>query len=81
FGSFEPAFGRDGCDRLAARNSLIFAWKNLGGRRLLAHLAWLPARLLHALASRRFTFARAFVEAVARLGEVAKARRVVGGGP
>jgi GT2 family glycosyltransferase len=75
FGSFEPAFGRAGCDRLAARNSLIFAWKNLGGRRLAAHLAWLPARLAHALATRRGTFARALVEAVARLGRVAEARR------
>ncbi len=29
FGSFGPAFGEDGCDRLAARNTLLFAWKNL----------------------------------------------------
>ena len=35
------------------RNSLIFAWKNLSGRRLAAHLAWLPVRLAHALATRR----------------------------
>jgi N-acetylglucosaminyl-diphospho-decaprenol L-rhamnosyltransferase len=75
FATFAPAFGRAGCDRLAARNSLIFAWKNLGGRRLAAHLAWLPARLAYALATRRGAFALAFVEAVARLGRVAKARR------
>ncbi|HWE35886.1 MAG TPA: glycosyltransferase [Isosphaeraceae bacterium] len=49
FGSFAPAFGRAGCDALALRNSLLFAWKNLSGRRLLGHLAWLPARVAHAL--------------------------------
>jgi N-acetylglucosaminyl-diphospho-decaprenol L-rhamnosyltransferase len=75
FGSFEPAFGRMGCDRLAARNSLIFAWKNLTGKRLATHLAWLPARLAHAAINGRGTFAMAFVEAVARLGQVASARR------
>jgi GT2 family glycosyltransferase len=77
FGSFEPAFGRAGCDRLAARNSLIFAWKNLAGPRLAAHLAWLPVRLAYALATRRVTFALALVEAVARLGQVASARRAL----
>jgi GT2 family glycosyltransferase len=77
FGSFAPAFGRAGCDRLAARNSLIFAWKNLSGRRLAAHLAWLPVRLAYALARCRGTFAMAFVEAVTRLGQVASARRTL----
>lgn len=82
FGSFGPAFGRKGCDRLAARNSLIFAWKNLGGRRLAAHLAWLPARLARDLAARRVDFALALLEALARLGDVRSARRAlaVGGG-
>lgn len=75
FGSFGSAFGREGCDRLAARNTLIFAWKNLAGRRLLAHLAWLPVRLAHALATRRKAFALAFVEAVARLGPITSSRR------
>lgn len=75
FGSFGPAFGRKGCDRLAARNSLIFAWKNLAGTRLAAHFAWLPVRLAHALATRRFTFPAAFLEAVRRLGPVLSARR------
>jgi hypothetical protein len=54
---------------------LIFAWKNLAGPRLAAHLAWLPARLAYALATRRPTFALALLEAVARLGQVASARR------
>ena len=31
FGTFGPALGRGGCDRLAIRNSLLFAWKNLSG--------------------------------------------------
>lgn len=75
FGSFGPSFGRAGCDRLAARNSLLFAWKNLRGRRLAAHLAWLPLRLLHAAATRRAGFAVALAEAVSRLGEVRSSRR------
>lgn len=75
FGSFGPAFGPDGCDRLAARNTLLFAWKNLSGPRLAKHLAWLPARLGFALASRRFGFALALIEALARLGLVFEARR------
>ena len=75
--SFGPAFGRSGCDRLAARNSLIFAWKNLSGARLAAHLAWLPLRVLHALALRRGAFAVALVEALARLRPVATARRAL----
>ena len=75
FGSFGPAFGRDGCDRLAARNTLLFAWKNLAGRRLLAHLAWLPVRLARSLLTRRFGFVRSFVDALARLGEAIEGRR------
>ena len=77
FGSFGPAFGRAGCDRLALRNSLIFAWKNLDGRRLASHLAWIPVRLAHALATRRATFAVALVEAIARLRQVRAARRAL----
>jgi hypothetical protein len=79
FGTFAPAFGPAGCDRLAARNSLIFAWKNLTGRRLAGHLAWLPVRLVHALLTRRGTFALALIEAVARLGQIMTARRGVFG--
>jgi GT2 family glycosyltransferase len=74
FGSFGPEFGRVGCDRLAARNTLIFAWKNLSGRRLLCHLAWLPVRLAHAVASGRMAFAAALVEALTRIRSVRAAR-------
>ena len=77
FGSFGPAFGPSGCDRLAARNTLIFAWKNLSGRRLAGHLAWLPVRLAHALALGRPAFAAALVEAAARLQPVLTARRAM----
>lgn len=79
-GSFEPAFGRSGSDRLALRNSLLFAWKNLAGLRLWSHLAWLPARLLHSLVLGRGQFARAFVEALGHLGDALAARRAVGVG-
>ena len=75
FGSFGPAFGQAGCDHLATRNTLLFAWKNLSGRRLAGHLAWLPLRLAHALARGRPAFAAAVVAAVGRLGPVLSARR------
>jgi GT2 family glycosyltransferase len=75
FGSFGPAFGVSGCDRLATRNSLLFAWKNLSGRRLAGHLGWLPVRVAHALARGRLAFAGALVEAMGRLGTVRAARR------
>jgi N-acetylglucosaminyl-diphospho-decaprenol L-rhamnosyltransferase len=76
-GSFGPAFGASGCDRLAARNSLIFAWKNLSGRRLAKHLAWLPLRLVHNIVCGPGTLAVAFVAALARLGQVGAARRAL----
>ena len=77
FGSFGPAFGPSGCDTLAARNTFIFAWKNLAGRRLAGHLAWLPLRFLYALAKGRIGFAKALLGAVARLGPVLSARRAM----
>ena len=77
FGSFGPAFGPGGCDRLAQRNSLLFAWKNLGGARLAAHLAWLPARCVHALLRRRGQFLVALVEALARVREARAYRRAM----
>ena len=81
FGSFGPAFGQDGCDRLAARNTLLFCWKNLSGARLLSHLAWLPLRLAHAVATGRRAYLGAFVEALHRLGEVRARRRLRPLGP
>jgi N-acetylglucosaminyl-diphospho-decaprenol L-rhamnosyltransferase len=75
FGSFGPAFGLDGCDRLAARNSLLFAWKNLSGGRLVCHLAWLPARLFRSFLSGNRGFARAFRDALSLLRDVLRARR------
>ena len=77
FGSFGPAFGERGCDRLASRNTLLFAWKNLSGARLAGHLAWLPVRLAYALAARRVGFALALFEALSRLREVFEARRTL----
>lgn len=75
FGSFGKAFGKSGCDRLAARNTLLFAWKNLSGPRLWRHFGWLPLRLAHSLVVRRPTFVLAFREALTRLGAVHRARR------
>ncbi len=75
FGSFGPAFGAKGNDRLAIRNTLLFAWKNLAGPRLWSHLAWLPVRLLRGLFARDSGFIPAFTEALARLGEALEIRR------
>jgi GT2 family glycosyltransferase len=77
FGSFGPAFGRNGCDHFAARNTLIFAWKNLSGLRLVSHIAWLPVRLAVAVARGRPAFATALVEAVSKLRPVLDARHAM----
>ena len=75
FGSFGPAFGADGCDRLAQRNTLLFAWKNLSGHRLLTHLSWLPPRLIRSLLTRKRGFALAFFEALGQLRATLASRR------
>lgn len=75
FGAFGPAFGASGCDHLAMRNTLLFCWKNLGGTRLVTHLAWLCVRLVHAVATGRRAFLSAFVDALARCGDVRSQRR------
>lgn len=76
FATFAPELGEARCDGLAIRNTLIFAWKNLSGRRLASHLAWLPVRL----ARGGKAFRRAFVEAASRWREVARARRTLRAG-
>jgi len=76
FATFAPELGENRCDGLAIRNTLIFAWKNLKGRRLANHLAWLAVRLARGGRS----FRRAFVEAAARWPEVVRARRALHAG-
>jgi GT2 family glycosyltransferase len=76
FATFAPELGEDRCDGLAIRNTLIFAWKNLKGRRLASHLAWLTVRLARGGSA----FRRAFVEAVSRWPEVSRARRTLHAG-
>ncbi len=75
FGSFGPAFGARGNDRLALRNTLLFCWKNLQGARLASHLAWLPVRLAFDLFRGRLFAARAVWEAIGRLPQALAARR------
>jgi hypothetical protein len=76
--TFGEVFGQEGCDLLALRNTLLLQWKNL---RHPAHLArqlvGLPARLVLDVlrapwvpAARRWMFARAFVGALGRLGQL-----------
>ena len=76
FGSFGPAFGIEGNDRLALRNTLLFSWKNLGGRRLASHVGWLAARAIIASGTGRRTFLLALREALGRLGDALAARRL-----
>lgn len=77
FATFAPELGDARCDGLATRNTLFFAWKNLKGARLAKHLLWLPVRLLGSLSRGQTAFARAFFEALGRLGEVRQARRAL----
>ena len=81
FGSFGPALGRDRCDRLAIRNSLLFAWKNLAGARLAGAplLAPGPARGYWLLRG-RLDFALALLDALARLGRGLVGSQAAGGG-
>lgn len=72
--TFGAVFGREGCDQLALRNTLLFQWKNLRHPVHWARqLTGLPARLALDLArapgavpSRRWAFARALRAARAR---------------
>ncbi len=64
FGSFEPAFGTKGCDRLALRNTLIFTWRNIRGVRLIRHFLWLGPRLAHSIMFRKAELLRAIGEAL-----------------
>ncbi len=75
FGSFEPTLGRKESDRLALRNTLLFAWKNLSGSRLAGHLGWLPVRLLYATLTRRNEFLQAFKDAIRMIRSVHAARK------
>ncbi|WP_233578964.1 glycosyltransferase [Tautonia sociabilis] len=80
FASFGPAFGRSGCDLLAIRNTLLFSWKNLSGRLLAGHLAWLAVRTVASVATGRTAFVRALGDALSRLGSVLDARRSAAAG-
>jgi N-acetylglucosaminyl-diphospho-decaprenol L-rhamnosyltransferase len=80
FATFEPQLGKDRCDELASRNTLIFMWKNTSGRRLLAHFLWLPIRIVYALLCGRFSFAKGFWEALSRARSVLRGRRLLAAG-
>jgi GT2 family glycosyltransferase/phosphatidylglycerophosphate synthase len=69
--TFGAAFGRQGCDYLALRNTLLFQWRRLRHPRHIAGQAlWLPIRALRDLAqapfqtrAARFNFCRAALDA------------------
>jgi GT2 family glycosyltransferase len=77
FGTFAPALGDARCDGLAIRNTLIFAWKNLRGARLIAHCGWLPIRLAGSVVRGRWAFPKAFFEALGRARAIVAARRAL----
>jgi GT2 family glycosyltransferase len=77
WGTFEPQLGKDRCDELASRNTLLFMWKNTGGARLLLHLLWLPIRFGGSLLLGRPSFSRGFFGALKRVRQVLAARRVM----
>ena len=72
-GTFGPAMGIDRCDALAIRNSFLFAWKNLRGFRLVAHLFWVPVRLGYWLLRGRIDLAVSLAAAVRRFAAVGPA--------
>ena len=55
----------------------MFAWKNLSGSRLAAHLCWIPPRLAYWLIRGRINFALGLVSALARWGEIRRARQAM----
>jgi GT2 family glycosyltransferase len=73
--TFGPALGPDRCDSLTIRNSFLFAWKNLSGRRFTEQLWWVPARLAYWLMCGRMTAARGLLSALSRWPEVHRARQ------
>jgi GT2 family glycosyltransferase len=77
FATFGPALGDAGCDRLAARNSFLFAWKNLAGRRLASHLCWIPARLVYWLVRGRLDLASGLFAALRRWPAVRSIRQAL----
>jgi len=85
-GTFGAVFGRDGCDRLALRNTLLLQWKNLRSpTHLLRQVVGLPIRLVGELCRapwvprrRRWAFIRALIEALARGKMISPTRRRTG---
>jgi N-acetylglucosaminyl-diphospho-decaprenol L-rhamnosyltransferase len=75
FGTFASELGMARSQRLASRNTLIFMWKNTSGARLLAHLLWLPIRLVAALIRGRPGFVLALGSALRRVDRILAARR------
>src|SRR5262245_19841344 len=75
FGTCKPALGDAECDRLAIRNSFLFAWKNLGGTRLASHLFWIPWRLCYWVFRGRVDLVLSLLSTMRRSGGVRLARQ------
>jgi GT2 family glycosyltransferase len=71
------AFGKKGIKLISSRNQYLFVWKNIHDRNLiLNHLIWLPVNLIKAAATLDISFILGFFQAIIRLPEAIKARRV-----
>jgi len=69
-------FPRAFTDRVKARNSLLFIWRNISDKRLLReHRAWLPVILAKRMARRDTAFLLGWRDAFARRNEAMRARR------
>jgi len=81
--TFAEEFGRDGCQRLALRNTLLLQWKNLRHPlHVVRQLSALPVRLAVDLLraplvprAQRWMFTGALLAAIARLGQLSPASR------
>jgi N-acetylglucosaminyl-diphospho-decaprenol L-rhamnosyltransferase len=85
--TFAEEFGREGCQRLALRNTLLLQWKNLRHPlHVVRQLSALPLRLAVDVCraplvprSRRWMFTGALLAALARVRELSRAPRGTAG--
>jgi GT2 family glycosyltransferase len=74
--TFHKVYGRKGTDIVNWRNTFLFMWKNLSDPFLwLAHVFWMPWRLLYALIFLRWDFVRGFGQALVRAPQAFSRRK------
>jgi GT2 family glycosyltransferase len=74
--TIKTAYTPDYVERISKRNRILFVWRNIRDRGLLArHVFWIALRSLGALVRLDFAFLGALREALRRFGEVRQRRR------